>query len=35
LPVVEEKVRRAAAEAGDTVDTRVSTTVTDPWTFRV
>ncbi|MDX6326980.1 MAG: hypothetical protein QOK15_3334 [Nocardioidaceae bacterium] len=35
LPVVEEKVRRAAVEAGDTVDTRVSTTVTDPWTFRV
>ena len=35
LPVVEEKVRRAAEEAGATVDTRVSTTVTDPWTFRV
>ena len=35
LPVVEEKVRRAAAEAGDTVETRVSTLVTDPWTFRV
>jgi putative NIF3 family GTP cyclohydrolase 1 type 2 len=35
LPVVEEKVRQAASEAGDTVDTRVSTIVTDPWTFRV
>jgi dinuclear metal center YbgI/SA1388 family protein len=35
LPVVEAKVRRATAEAGDTVDTRVSTIVTDPWTFRV
>jgi dinuclear metal center YbgI/SA1388 family protein len=35
LPVVEAKVRRAVTEAGDTVDTRVSTTVTDPWTFRV
>lgn len=35
LPVVEEKVRRAAAEAGDTVETRVSATVTDPWTFRL
>jgi putative NIF3 family GTP cyclohydrolase 1 type 2 len=35
LPVVEQKVRRAASEAGDTVDTRVSTTVTDPWSFRV
>ncbi len=35
LPVVERKVREAAAAAGDTVDTRVSTLVTDPWTFRV
>ena len=35
LPVVAEKVRRAAAESGATVDTRVSTTVTDPWVFRV
>jgi dinuclear metal center YbgI/SA1388 family protein len=35
LPVVEAKVRRAIAEARDTVDTRVSTRVTDPWTFRV
>jgi dinuclear metal center YbgI/SA1388 family protein len=35
LPVVEEKVRRAVSEAGDTVDTRISTTNTDPWTFRV
>jgi len=35
LPVVERKVREAVAAAGDTVDTRVSTLVTDPWTFRV
>ncbi len=35
LPVVERKVRAAVAAAGDTVDTRVSTLVTDPWTFRV
>jgi dinuclear metal center YbgI/SA1388 family protein len=35
LPVVEDKVRRAVAAAGDTVETRVSTLVTDPWTFRV
>jgi dinuclear metal center YbgI/SA1388 family protein len=34
LPVVERKLVRALAERGDTVDTRVSTTVTDPWTFR-
>jgi putative NIF3 family GTP cyclohydrolase 1 type 2 len=34
LPVVEQKVREAFAAAGDTVDTRVSTVVTDPWTFR-
>jgi hypothetical protein len=25
----------ALRERGDTVETRVSTTVTDPWTFRV
>ena len=35
LPVVERKVREVAAAAGDTVETRVSTTRTDPWTFRV
>ncbi len=34
LPVVADKVARAAQEAGDTVDTRVSTLVTDPWTSR-
>ena len=34
LPVVASKVDEAAAAAGDTVETRVSTTVTDPWTFR-
>jgi dinuclear metal center YbgI/SA1388 family protein len=34
LPIVAWKVGEAAAEAGDTVDTRVSTLVTDPWTFR-
>ena len=34
LPLVESLVRQAAAEAGDTVDTRVSEKVTDPWTFR-
>ena len=32
LPVVEERLRSAL---GDTVDTRVSTIVTDPWTFRI
>lgn len=31
LPVVEARLR---AVLGDTVETRVSTTVTDPWTFR-
>lgn len=35
LPVVEQKLRAAAVERGDTVETRVSTIVTDPWTFRV
>lgn len=35
LPVVAAKVEQAAASAGATVDTRVSTLVTDPWTFRV
>jgi len=32
LPVVERRLKSAL---GDTVDTRVSTTVTDPWTFRI
>ena len=32
LPVVEARVRRTL---GDTVSTRVSTTVTDPWNFRL
>ena len=35
LPVAEHKLLGALAERGDTVETRVSTTVTDPWTFRV
>ena len=35
LPVAEAKLVEALAARGDTVDTRVSTTVTDPWTFRV
>ena len=35
LPVVRAEVDQAAAERGYTVDTRVSTIVTDPWTFRV
>lgn len=35
LPVVEEKLRKALDGAGgDTVETRVSTLVTDPWRFR-
>ncbi len=37
LPVVEQRLTAALREgdpAGDTVVTRVSTTVTDPWTFR-
>jgi dinuclear metal center YbgI/SA1388 family protein len=34
LPVVERKVQEVVAATGDTVDTRVSTVVTDPWTFR-
>jgi dinuclear metal center YbgI/SA1388 family protein len=34
LPVVARKVEEAATSAGDTVGTRVSTVVTDPWTFR-
>lgn len=35
LPVVEHKLAEALRERGDTVDTRVSQHVTDPWTFRV
>jgi putative NIF3 family GTP cyclohydrolase 1 type 2 len=34
LPVVERKLREAVHDRGDTVDTRVSGIVTDPWTFR-
>jgi dinuclear metal center YbgI/SA1388 family protein len=34
LPVAEERVLAGLKERGDTVDTRVSTVVTDPWTFR-
>jgi hypothetical protein len=35
LPVAERRLLECLAQQGDTVDTRVSTTVTDPWTFRV
>ena len=35
LPVAERKLRAAVSARGDTVDTRVSEIVTDPWTFRV
>jgi putative NIF3 family GTP cyclohydrolase 1 type 2 len=35
LPVVERKLRAELDKAGDTVDTRVSATCTDPWTFRL
>jgi putative NIF3 family GTP cyclohydrolase 1 type 2 len=35
LPVVEKKLTEALREQGDTVVTRVSQHVTDPWTFRV
>ncbi|MFC7496048.1 MULTISPECIES: Nif3-like dinuclear metal center hexameric protein [unclassified Nocardioides] len=36
LPAVEARVRAAlGANGGDTVDTRVSTTCTDPWQFRI
>ena len=35
LPVVERRVVAALGDRGDTVETRVSTTCTDPWTFRV
>ena len=34
LPVLERTLVAALAERGDTVDVRVSTTCTDPWTFR-
>ena len=34
LPVAEERVVAGLSERGYTVDTRVSTLVTDPWTFR-
>jgi putative NIF3 family GTP cyclohydrolase 1 type 2 len=34
LPIVAGKVHEAVAAAGDTVETHVSTTVTDPWSFR-
>jgi len=34
LPLVAEKVTRAVAATGDTVVTRVSALVTDPWSFR-
>ncbi len=35
LPVVQAEVDRATAARGRKVETRVSTIVTDPWTFRV
>lgn len=35
LPVVSERLVQGLAERGDTVEARVSTTPTDPWTFRV
>jgi len=34
LPVLERKLRQAVSARGDTVETRVSGTVTDPWDFR-
>jgi dinuclear metal center YbgI/SA1388 family protein len=34
LPVVEKRLVEDLGRQGDTVDTRVSTIVTDPWTFR-
>lgn len=34
LPVLERMLVDALGERGDTVDVRVSTTCTDPWTFR-
>jgi dinuclear metal center YbgI/SA1388 family protein len=35
LPVVERKLVEELTAGGDTVETRVSTTCTDPWTFRL
>jgi len=35
LPVLERKLREAIGRQGDTVETRVSTTCTDPWAFRL
>jgi putative NIF3 family GTP cyclohydrolase 1 type 2 len=35
LPVAARRIEDAVRERGDTVETRVSETVTDPWTFRV
>jgi hypothetical protein len=35
LPVVAAKLDEAVRQQGDTVETRVSTIVTDPWDFRV
>jgi dinuclear metal center YbgI/SA1388 family protein len=35
LPVLERKLRDAVAAQGATVETRVSTLVTDPWSFRI
>jgi dinuclear metal center YbgI/SA1388 family protein len=35
LPVVEAKLLAAVTGLGDTVETRVSEIVTDPWTFRI
>lgn len=35
LPVVERRLVEALATGGDTVETRVSTTCTDPWTLRI
>jgi hypothetical protein len=36
LPVVEARLRAALRrQGGDTVETRVSTLRTDPWTFRL
>lgn len=35
LPVLERTLVEEAGRRGDTVDVRVSTTCTDPWTFRI
>jgi hypothetical protein len=35
LPVVSRRVMESLAAQGDTVETRVSTTPTDPWSFRI